>query len=267
MTVSFSDCCDELLFKGNTQCQNSYNYWTRRPEIRAEVVPFVEGFTHSFLFRATRADYEAVVSTSGHALGNVQTSEQIREVEDFFTPFAFQHLFHDYIETYQQLPTWEQFAQFMKGPAKPRYIQQVFNHFGFDAMNADDKYKLGRAIHWRLGKFYYSAMREIELMIRLREEHGIHLKYHLLADVLLRVDYWVDNVLLCVWFGNPMYRSQSAGGRKIKAATFFDAQDFTIMDIEVERQGHGNFWRVSDKSVANIAQTVQAALRQVVQPE
>ncbi|MBM85285.1 MAG: hypothetical protein CMM47_04610 [Rhodospirillaceae bacterium] len=47
------------------------------------------------------------------------------------------------------------------------------------------------AVRWRLGKFYYSAVREVDLLISINAA-GIPLKYHLVADVLLRVDYWVD---------------------------------------------------------------------------
>jgi hypothetical protein len=106
-------------------------------------------------------------------------------------------------------------------------------------------------------------MREIELMIRLREEHGLYLRYHLLADVLLRVDFWVDDVLICVWFENPHYRADREG-RKSKATLFFEGTrpPFTILDVKVERQGYGNFWRVSTTSSEKIAQEINRARQQ-----
>lgn len=260
LKVSFADCISELVNKDSRKADNVYQHWLSRKDLQTEVIPFVQGFTHNKLYEFTRGDYEAAVQASAHALGNVRSGEQLPEVENFFTPFAFTHLFHDYVETNGVLPTWQDFATWVKGPRKSWYIDPIFEHLAYRQQDTERRYAIGRAIHWRLGKFYYSAMREIELLIRLREEEGINLKYHLLADTLLRVDFWVENVLLCVFFSNPNYRTTGSLGRKTKAATIFPTPDFILLDIEVERQGHGNFWRVSDSSVARIAANIRAVL-------
>jgi hypothetical protein len=257
--VTFEACKEQLLDKGNSQLQSYYHHWTQRPDVRTEVVPFVQNFTHDFLYQVTRADYEACVRASGHALGDIRSTEQRREIEDFFTPFALGHLFHELVETSQKLPTWEDFATWMKGPARGRYLQPLMNSLGYHTAPQAERIQMGRAIQWRLGKYYYSAMREIELMVRLREEYNIHLKYHILADVLMRVDFWVEHILLCVWFGNSRYRSQTTG-RKVKAASYFESPAFTILDVEVDKQGFGNFWRVSDASVGALANVIKNEL-------
>ncbi len=249
-----------MLAKANAAGQAAHEKWINRMDLQADVVPFVKEFKHEKLFGFSMQDYERVVKESGHALGNVQSSEQIKVVEDYWTPFALQHLFHDLIETKGILPTWEEFSAWMKTEAKPRYLGPLLTYFGYKHMNPEQRLQLGRAIQWRLGKFYYSAMREIELMLKLKEAHGIQMRYHLLADVLLRVDFWHQRTLICVWFSNPRYRSQDAG-RKVAAKTFFaeGPDDFDIINVEIERQGYGNFWRASDNSIKRLAEAIQSS--------
>lgn len=59
-----------------------------------QVVPFVTGFVHDYLFQTDPAAVDSVIERSGHAFGNVQSTEQLEVIEDFSTPFALQHLFH-----------------------------------------------------------------------------------------------------------------------------------------------------------------------------
>lgn len=110
-----------------------------------------------------------------------------------------------------------------------------------------------------MGKFYYSAVRELDVQVRLREEHGLPLRYHLLADLLLRTDYWLGDALVCVSFANPKYREQEAGCRP-PAAVFLGlaAPPFTIHHIGIERQGFGNFWIASDESLVALARRLGA---------
>ena len=110
-----------------------------------------------------------------------------------------------------------------------------------------------RAIRWRVGKFYYSALREVDLLLAVREL-GVDLKYHLLADVLLRADFWSGDMVVCTYFPNTYYRYGRAG-RKPPAATFLGSANppFNIVDFPVERQGFGKLWVISDKSKRDLA--------------
>lgn len=258
MFIGFEHCQEELFPGLNEKGVQTFDSWLKRPGLRETVVPFVTEFRHEKLFEFQMSDYEQVVAASGHALGDVQSGEQMKEVENYWTPYALQHLFHDLIETKGILPTWEDFSSWVKTDVKSRYLRPLLDHFGYRNMDAAERLKLGRAIRWRLGKFYYSAMREIELMIRVKQEFGIQLRYHLLADVLLRVDFWSGRALVCVWFSNPKYRSQDAG-RKVAARTLFnESQDgFQIVNVEIERQGWGNFWRASDKSIMSLGNIIK----------
>jgi len=257
MFIGYEECQRELLANANAAGKTAHERWLTRFDLKEAVIPFVQGFKHEKLFTFAMSDYERVVKESGHALGNVQSGEQIKGIEDYNTPFALQHLFHDLIETKGILPTWEQYSTWMKTEAKSRYLGPLMAHFGYRELDTAGRLRLGRAIQWRLGKFYYSAMREIELMLKVKEVHGVQMRYHLLADVLLRVDFWHGKTLICVWFSNPKYRTQDAG-RKVAAKTYFDdgSDDINIINVEIERQGYGNFWRASNDSIQRLGEAI-----------
>ena len=230
-----------------------YRRWRRRPGY-GEVVEFVENFEHRHLFEITSSQLEAVKRRSWHALGNVCKEEQLPEVENFTCPFAFQHLFHRYVEEERALPTWQEFSAWMNGPAARFYTKHLLDRTGWHMADSRRRRRLKRAYQWRLGKAYYSAVREVEMLTRLRDEYDLPVHYHLLADVLLRVDFWLGDALVCTYFPNKKYRSGDRG-RKPPAAHFFAAAEppFKILDIEVRRQGYGKFWAVDEESVRHAA--------------
>lgn len=96
------------------------------------------------------------------------------------------------------------------------------------------------------------------MLTRMREEHGIPLRYHVLANVLLRADFWIGDVILCTYFPNPKYRSGDTG-RKPPAERFLGDADppLEILDVEVERQGFGNFWTLSAESLRDAAREIE----------
>lgn len=97
----------------------------------------------------------------------------------------------------------------------------------------DDLPRIGDAIQWRLGRMYYSNLREIDMLARMREQHDVHLKYHIFADVRLRTDFWIDDVSVSVFLSNVTYRGGGVS-RKNKAADFLsDAKPpFRFYELE-----------------------------------
>src|SRR3712207_5572206 len=91
--VRFDDCRRELLDRAKGKALEEYRRWRTRPGY-GEVVEFVENFEHRYLFEITPTQARAVIRSSAHALGDVSSGEQMKEVEDSTVPFAFQHLFH-----------------------------------------------------------------------------------------------------------------------------------------------------------------------------
>ena len=256
MRVSFDECYEELVLGGGDDARRAFSEWERRPGFGA-VVEFVRNFEHSVLYQLSTKDIQATLKQTEHALGNVQSTEQIREIEDFTTPFALQHLLHNFIEKAGYVPTWQRFAKWMNNEAAPYWIDQIKPLRDHLKTKYDDR-RIAAAIQWRVGKFYYSAIREIDLVVSL-SERGIPVRYHILADVLLRVDCWLDEKLICIYFPNRFYR-EGKKGRKPPAEQFFNNSvgNFSILDFEVERQGFGRTWLISQKSKDQIAKRLSS---------
>lgn len=258
--VSFADCYRELVEAGGPHAQKLYAEWRHRMQDKPgydQVVSFVEGFTHRFLFQITEANLDDVRSRSAHALGNLRREEaEDRRIEDFDTPFALQHLFHGFLEQNRAVPTWQEWWSWLtEGAGKPLYVREVQRHFDWATLNDSDLGHLRQALQWRMGKFYYSAFRELELFTLLRTKHGLPVKYHVLADVLLRADLWTHKVIVSVFFENTRYR-KGAVGRKHRPSEIFGA-DFRYLDVTIRRQGFGSFWRPHLDDVAELAQKLR----------
>jgi hypothetical protein len=253
LEVSFEDCKRELLNAANAKGMAAYDEWRHRHGYE-EVVQFVEGFRHRRLFELSADDIRKVMRRSGHALGDVDKTEAIRSIEDFTCPFALQHIFHGYLEERGVVPSWEEFDSYLHHDARNMWmeplrqtlssfpeVQQLIAERGKEAAWK----QVQRAIRWRLGKFYLSCMRELDLIARLREM-GVPLRYHVFADVLLRVDFWTGGKLACVYFENQLYRN-----RKRRTEEFFP--DHQILHARIERQGFGKFWVAKDEAVQELA--------------
>jgi hypothetical protein len=258
MEVSFEDCKRELFGIANPYGRAAYEEWRQRPGY-GQVVAFVERFSHRHLFTLSFAAIRETMKRSEHPLGDVAKEEAIGFIENFTCPFALQHIFHGFIEERGAVPTWQDFDAHIHTGARSQWLEPLRHDLGgapdIKALIAqygrDDAWeRVKRAIRWRLGKFYLSAIRELDLLTRLREL-GAPIKYHLLADVLLRVDFWTDGALVCVYFENPKYR-----GRKHPAEDYFAGHN--IIHAKIERQGFGRFWLATETAVQELAARLKA---------
>jgi len=252
MQVTFDDCCRDLLLPGTDKAEAKLKAWQSNAYYR-EVVPFVENFSHRYLYELTPAAIQDVIERTNHALGNVRKEEKLSFIEDYHTPFALQHLFHWYVEEKKALPTWTEFRNWMvKDKAAPHWHQRLLTEIG---PNPSDEKRMQwvRAARWRLGNFYQSTIRELDLFVRLRTS-GLDIRYHLLADVLFRADFWANNVIVCLYRPNSKYREGKDVGRKQSCESLFDSANppFKFVHAEVERQGFGKIWLATDKTVENI---------------
>jgi hypothetical protein len=259
VTVGFQQCHHELLDRAKGNALAAYHEWLRRPGTHdpeyAAVIPFVQGFTHKYLFEIRVQDIRNMMERSAHALGDVESHERLPEIEDFgrTSPWAFQHLFHKYIESHCEIPTWQKFRLWLFSDC-PFYVDRLKAHVHWGEADEQRHRRLQRAGQWRIGKFYYSAVREIDMLVRLREQYNIELKYHLLADVLFRVDFWCASTLVRVYFENEEYMSEMSGRKRPAGFYFSDARPpFKTVTVLVERQGFGKFWLATDKALQDLA--------------
>ena len=144
------------------------------------------------------------------------------------------------------------------GEGKSFYIAKVQERFSWRDLPDADRSHLRDAVQWRLGKFYYSAFRELELFTKLRTRFELPVKYHILADVLLRADLWLDKTVVSLFFGNPQYREGTAG-RKNRPQYFLEP-GFRFVEATLPRQGFGQFWKVPDENLAELAQQLAIGL-------
>lgn len=251
--AAFTQCYSELVERGGHRALSAVATWEQRPGF-SEVVSFVKGFDHNALYSLTTDHVRQVIGTTDHALGDVRKEEQIASVENFTCPFALHHLFHRLIERTGELPTWQRFWRWMERQARDKWLDIALQE---GTAHGIAMRPLERAIQWRVGKFYYSALREVDLLLSVREM-GHDLKYHLLADVLLRADFWCEDTIVCTFFPNSVYR-EGQRGRKPPASVFLGAAEppFRILDFPVERQGYGRLWLVSDKSKRSLSEALR----------
>ena len=161
------------------------------------------------------------------------------------------------MEKAKSLPTWQEWWNWLKSDGKTFYIDVVKEKKGYDELVQDEKDAVRDAVQWRLGKAYYSAFREVELLTKLRST-GLPVQYHMLADVLLKVDMWMNNTLVSVFFKNVEYRDENEG-RKHRAEEIFDST-FSFLEATVSMQGRGKFWVLDDADIAILAEKLRDSL-------
>ena len=100
----------------------------------------------------------------------------------------------------------------------------------------------------RVRKFYFTHDNEFPSLRHL----GVPLRYHVLADVLLRVVFWMPDRLLCVYFENRRYRD-----RKHETELFFSSVPAT--HAKFERQEFGQIWLAGDSVVNKVRDELMKA--------
>lgn len=267
MEVGLQDVLREIVQPGGEPAAATLAKWEGRVAkhpMYADIIPFVKGFTHRVLPRLTVAEVERITShpdasiRTEHALSNIRQRECPKEVDDFDTPWTYNYMLHDFLERQGRLFRWGEFWSWFKGEAADRYFVPYKEAFGWDKANAAGRVALERALQWRVGRAYYSFLREIDLLTRLREIHGLNVRYHLLADVNFRVDLWVEGTLVLLYLRNSTYRDEF-GGRKQKVADLIDLSRFRYLEIGINAPtAFGKPSLVDQASVEAVAAAIKA---------
>ncbi|MHB8462586.1 MAG: hypothetical protein ACYDA1_08070 [Vulcanimicrobiaceae bacterium] len=259
MHVTYADAYDLLVEHGTNESRKKFSEWEARPDLcAAGVVSFVKSFCHEYLFEISREQFDEVSKLTAHPLGNVSPDvvadkEAIALVEDLDTPWSFMQLFHDYVETHRRLPTWQAFRSWLCGEAKERLWQPYQEMLDWKSLSSDQRKVVGRGIAWRLGNAYYSALREVDILISLRDA-DVQLSYHILADALYAVDFWSAAHLISVYIPNARYKDDGHGGRKARPDVIFRDSAFDYDDFAIRKQRvHGKYWPVSATTAVQIA--------------
>lgn len=206
----------------------AYRAWQTDDRYRSSVVPFVLNHRVVTAYRLTNDDMlQACAATEllyGHALGEVRKAkaERVVPIRDWNPPFAFTQVLHHLLEQMDSIPTWPDFVRYIRRAEEGRRLLGNEAGLAVEAARACvdgagnprwTAQEINDALRWRLGNAYYSFLRELDVLIRLRAR-GLDARMHPLADALFRVDAWIGNTVLSIRIGNPRYRHGHEGRKK-----------------------------------------------------
>lgn len=240
---AFAEMVRTIVAPGGARAARSLSAWLARAErspVHRDVHDFVLSHGHGVLERLDVADLEAATvwptseANRRHALGSLRKDEvEMASVENWSTPpWAFSYIFHDAMERLGRVPTWPDVLAFLRGPARDRLLDPFAADFALAGMDAVSRELHCAALRWRVGKAYYSFLREVDLFVRLRREHGLPVRYHLLADAQFKVDLWCGDVLVALLIVNKEFRD-GADGRKRRVEDMMDASGFRRLSVEL----------------------------------
>ncbi len=219
----------------SARAQRELARWRNQPDKRAAVVPYVEGAVTRAAYSVTPADVETACRETEHALGRVSraVAESVPEIVDWHPAFAFHHVLHHVLETKGSVPTYQLLRRAARDSplVAAMLAEPARNAVSGAVLAGHDRAAAAAAVRWRVGNAYLSFMRELYVLATLRAD-GVDARYHVLADVLLRVDLWVAQTCVSLHVANRKFR-QGASGRKTPAAAIIGDGPFTFALLEL----------------------------------
>ncbi|MGE0025593.1 MAG: hypothetical protein AB7O78_02655 [Thermoleophilia bacterium] len=217
--------------------------WREQPGKRDKVVPFVERCVTRFLYDVTPGDVEQACERTIHALGSVNGVEarSVSLIVDWHPAFAFQHVLHFVLEDGRRVPAYQDLRDRARASSE---VQMMLTQPAQDTVSqaikdGTDRELARDAMRWRVGNAYLSFLRELYVISVLREA-GVDARYHVLADVLFRVDCWVDDLCLSLSIKNEKFLD-GATGRKTPAEEIVTGGPFRFARLELPtRHEYGN---------------------------
>lgn len=174
---------------------------------------------------SSRAEYNVASAAvkrlaSGHPLGDIKAEDGFRAspIKNWNPDFAFVQLFHFTLEQIGRVYSFGEFRSWASEPDNrwmlyeeaDSLIRAVQERLGAGGREARD------AMAWRIGLAYYSFLRELYTVARLREA-GLDMRIHPLADALFRADAWHGHVVFELFVSNDEFRGRKKGAKGILA--------------------------------------------------
>jgi len=208
-----------------------YHKWTgRRPHVTERVMAHNSRAVYNVASAAVKR------LASEHPLGNIKAEDGFRvsPIKNWNPDFAFVHLFHFALE---QIGRVYSFGEFRSWAAEPDNRWMVYKEA--DALVCAVQERLGAggreardAMAWRIGLAYYSFLRELYTVARLREA-GLDMRVHPLADALFRADAWHGHVVFELYVSNGEFRGRKQGAEGILAE---GRPELRFVPLEMEKQ-------------------------------
>ena len=278
-TIMFRTFWRDIVERGGDRALATYDAWMAKSSADRRFVrvqEFVHRIDHSFLHSLRVADVERVTShpdsriRTEHALpGNIRWNEDwVKATARFSTPWALAFIMHGYMEKTRRIPRWSEFLAFLRGEAFNLYYGPFRDKFGYAGLEGPGRgaaeAERDRGFLYRAGTYYYSFLRELDLMTRLRCEHGLPVRYHVLADVDYRFDFWCGDVLVLI-FVSSGYRAEKEGGDRGKKdpADFLDIRRFSeirTVTPPIGRESAGRAALFTPGAIAALASDIRSKM-------
>jgi hypothetical protein len=256
-TTTAQDVLD--YFARTPEADRKYRTWARyRPEVTERVM----AHNSRAVYGVSSSDVEKLASD--HPLGDIKARNayKFEGIADWRPGFAFVHLFHFALEqiggvfSFQDFRTWA-------GETDKRWMiwDPAHQKLRKEQERTDaDWYEVRDAMSWRVGLVYYSFLRELYTLARLREA-GLDMRVHPLADALYRADGWHGPVVFEMYVANKRYRSGSEG-RKNSAEKILATGRPELKFISLEMKKQHTYGRVHLPEEAQLqacSEQIQAA--------
>ena len=210
--------------------------WERRPNCE-HVVEAVKGHTSAAVYAVRASDVEQLVTE--HALGATRPQQgyRVKKIQNWRPDFAMSHLFHFCLEQSRGVFSYDQFRNFCKTDPSARQ----FNHQaqakvrGLVQEEGWDEGDARISMKWRVGLAYYSFLREMYVIARLRE-HGLDMRAHPLADVLFLSDAWCGDTVLELFIANREFKTADGGGKNTVQDLLRDQPKFRVVRLVMQPQ-------------------------------
>lgn len=210
-----------------------------------EVHDFVTRHDHGIMLRMNVADVVSATEWNGrwsgddpenrHALGDLDKRTDVMDVvEDWaMPPWALAFLFNDLMARMGRIPTWQEVRRFISGAARHRMLSRFARLVGWPGLSPEERERHLRALRWRVGKAYYSWLREVDLFVRLHRIHGLPVRMHMIADTVFKTDLWCGSNLVSVLVRNERYRSGDKGRKRRAEDILSGEHGLRMSSIEV----------------------------------
>jgi hypothetical protein len=258
LTTSFKDAADHFTAR-SAGASDLLSRWESDARYRERVVPFVKNFVASALYRSTPEAIEAVCEKTEHALGEVKRrdAESVEEIVNWNPAFALQHTLHYAAETLAAVPTFQDFRAFVSKNDQARAMLLTPSQKVVDeaARSGASRAIAMDAMKWRVGNAYLAFLKE-SYMVSVLRASGFDARYHLLADVLFRVDAWVDDKCVSIFVVNPEFRGPQ-GGRKPAPSLLLGGSRLKHVDLPIPaRHVFGTVHLPDREALAQVAKSL-----------
>ena len=232
--------------------------WT---DVRASIL----SFDPRVLYATRSTDVEAAVRKTAHALGGMRSEEanspQNKDIQGLSAPYPVMLVIHECMEALGRVPEWDEFRSYME-THRTRLLDFYLGVAGV-AWNGNERldWSAGRmpVVQFRLGNAYYAFLREIHVLLSLRER-GLDIHYSVLFDVEFKADAFLDGLFVEIYIASPFKTGEGDGGRKLTARQVSPGQKHVRL-VLFPNKAWGRCWLASKESIDEAYRNIMLLLQ------